>query len=82
MSHSVVEASRSPLGIHQLDISAPTWITLCKMGLPLVADVERADQEGRLAPEYGIGRRVLKGVRQAIERYHAERGAHAPVAAA
>ena len=51
-------------------------------GLPLVADVERADLEGRLTPENGFGPRVLKGLRQAIERYHAERGAHAPVAAA
>ena len=70
---TVQQASRSPLGIHQLDISAPTWIKLCKMGLPLVAEVERADREGRLTPENGIGPRVLKGLRQVIESYHAER---------
>jgi hypothetical protein len=64
-------AAQGPGGISGFgdDISAPTWIKLYKLGLPLIADVERADQADELAAMKGIGPRVLKQIRTALAKH-------------
>lgn len=68
---SAKAAAQGPGGISELGnaISAPTWVKLYRLGLPLIADVERADRAGELATAEGIGPRVLESIRTALARH-------------